>query len=205
MVDIAVLEPYGISVQELGSDSTTLLMYVPLNLVTDDTGGGRTAFAAHMLYYPAATAIPVQYVKLVWAVQAITDQCDTSAPDFPKDLGQYQQIRGNEDAKQSDYDAYYRTYCEDLAHRTADTPRVVQTYDDNWYLTGMSVREDHGLYVAAAYENPDAHPIYASPEEDLWNLSLGLGGSFLSQRDCEKPTAAPRSLTTRAMPPATIR
>ena len=90
MVDIAVLEPYGISVQELGSDSTTLLMYVPLNLVTDDTGGGRTAFAAHMLYYPAATAIPVQYVKFVWAVQAITDQCDTSAPDFPKDLEEYQ-------------------------------------------------------------------------------------------------------------------
>jgi hypothetical protein len=165
-------------------------MYVPLNLVTDDTGGGRTAFAAHLVYYPGATTIPIQYVKLVWAVQAITDQCVTP-DDFPKDLEEYREFIGDDEAEQEDYDAYYRTYCLDVAHRTADTPQVVQTYDDNWYLTGMSIREDHGLVVAAAYENPDAHAAYSSPEEDLWQLSLGLSGSFLSQRDCEKPTGAP--------------
>ena len=194
MVDLSALEPYGISVQELGSGSTstTLLMYVPLNLVTDDTGGGRTAFAAHMVYYPGSTTIPIQYVKLVWAVQAITDRCDTSDPDFPKDLDAYRKFTGNKKAEQEDYDAYYKTYCSDIAHRTADTPQVVQTYDDSWYLTGMSIREDHGLHVAAAYENPDTYQKpYAAPEEDLWQLSLGLSGSFLSQRDCEKPTGAP--------------
>ena len=196
MVDLSVLQPYGISVQELGRGSTTLLMYVPLNLVTDDTGGGRTAFAAHLVYYPGATTIPIQYVNLVWAVQAITDQCDTSDPEFPQDLEAYQEIPGNEKAKQEDYDAYYKSYCLDPAHRTADTPQVVQTYDDNWYLTGMSIREDHGMVVAAAYENPDTYTGYAlpdehQPEEDLWQLSLALSGSFLSQRDCEKPTAGP--------------
>ena len=185
MVDLSVLEPYGISVQELGSGSTTLLMYVPLNLVTDDTGGGRTAFAAHMLYYPGSTAIPVQYVKFVWVVQAVTDSCNTST--FPEDLDAYKETTGDKEAKQEDYDAAYRAHCADTANRTADTAQVVHTYDESWYLTGMSIREDHGMVVAAAYENPATHSAYAWPEEDLWQLSLGLSGSFLSQRDCEKP------------------
>ena len=63
----------------------------------------------------------------------------------------------------------------------------MQTYDEDWYLTGLSVREDHGMWVAAAYENPGApaNATYPQPEQDLWQLSLGLNASFLNQRDCE--------------------
>ena len=63
----------------------------------------------------------------------------------------------------------------------------MQTYDEDWYLSGLSVREDHGMWVAAAYENPEApaNAAYPQPEQDLWQLSLGLNASFLSQRDCE--------------------
>jgi hypothetical protein len=132
--------------------------------VTDDTGGGRTALAAPGLL-SGATTIPIEYVKLVWAVQAITDQCVTP-DDFPKDLEEYKEFSGNDEAKQEDYDAYYRTYCLDPAHRMVDTPQVVQTYDDNWYLTGMSIREDHGLR-AAAHENPDAHAAYPRRKRSL--------------------------------------
>ena len=194
MVDLSVLQPYGISVQELGNDSSTLEMYVPLNLVTDDTGGGRTAFAAHMLYYPDATAVGVEYVRFVWAVQAITDRCNTDT--FWDDLEDYRKGKGDDELTQEDYDRDYRAHCADVGNRTDDAVQVVQTYDDSWYLTGISIREDHGMYVAAAYENPDTYgnpqeQTYPTPEEDLWNLSLGLSGSFLSQRDCEKPTAAP--------------
>ena len=53
MVDQAVLAPYGIGLQETGSDAdTVVLAYVPLSMVNDDTTGGRTAFSARMPYWP---------------------------------------------------------------------------------------------------------------------------------------------------------
>ena len=134
-------------------------MYVPLNVVSDDTGGGKVAFLAHMLYWPGAanTWSTPQLARIVWAIQALTDQCDDS--EFPKNLEEYQDSNKEyEDATQDEYSAAYRAHC--ARHRTADELRVVQTYDEDWYLTGLSVREDHGMWVAAAYENPDRLPTH---------------------------------------------
>lgn len=66
MVDPAPLQPYGISVRE-ADESGTLLAYVPLNVQADDTGGGKAAFSARMIYWPGADAIweQAQYVRVV--------------------------------------------------------------------------------------------------------------------------------------------
>jgi hypothetical protein len=137
-------------------------------------------------------------------VQALGDQCDPA--DFPATLEEYQQSDPKgKDAGEDEYNAAYRAHC--VSHRTPDEVQIVQTYDDNWYVTGVSVREDHGMWVAAAYENPKApaNATYPQPENDLWELSLGLGGSFLNQRDCEKPTAALPVTYDAGNAPATIR
>ena len=91
MVDTSLLDPYGISVREADATrNTDLLMYVPLNVVSDDTGGGKMAFLAHMLYWPGAanTWSTPQLARIVWAVQALTDRCDDSG--FPDTLEEYQ-------------------------------------------------------------------------------------------------------------------
>jgi hypothetical protein len=45
MVNLSVLKPYNISMSERNTTlNTSVLMYVPLNVVYDDTGGSKTAF-----------------------------------------------------------------------------------------------------------------------------------------------------------------
>lgn len=61
---------------------------------------------------------------------------------------------------------------------------VVHTYDDTWFLTGFSVREDHGTDTALVYEDPNV-------DNDLNNdnvltlLTYGLDHSFMAGRDCD--------------------
>ena len=135
MVDTSLLEPYGITVSEADATrNTDLLMYVPLNVMSDDTGGGKVAFLAHMLYWPGAanTWSTPQLARIVWAIQAVTDRCDDSG--FPKTLEEYQDSNADyQEATQDEYSAAYRAHC--ARHRTADELRVVQTYDEDWYLT----------------------------------------------------------------------
>jgi hypothetical protein len=50
MVDTSVLDPYGITAHDQGDGSVVL--YVPLNVTADDTGGGKAAFQARVLYWP---------------------------------------------------------------------------------------------------------------------------------------------------------
>ena len=185
MVDPAPLEPYGISVNE--ASSTLLRMYVPLNLMGDDTGGGNPAFLAHILYWPG-TGNPwsgIEQARFIWVIQALMDNCDSK--DFPPTLADYQKT--HKDADEDDYNAAYRAWCS--THRTADEMQVAHVYDESWYLTGLSVREDHGVQVSAAYENPESawNKPYPQPENDLWQLSSGLNSAFLTQRDCETGSA----------------
>lgn len=167
LIDTSVLEPYGITVREVSTNTTTLLAYVPLNLVPDDTGGGRVAFSARMLYWPGTStnntwAQPQQF-RVVWAVQMLTDECDPTEAPADQDM---------------------TDWCAQAAYRTADQLQIVQTYDESWYVTGLAVREDHGLDVAIAYENTGKLTADLENQDALWMLSLGLGSSFISQRDC---------------------
>ncbi|MFP4395024.1 MAG: hypothetical protein ACLFTI_07145, partial [Anaerolineales bacterium] len=166
MIDPAPLTPYGISVREADQNGT-LLAYAPANLVKGANGGGKVAFASRLLYWPGAGRAweQPQDVRLVWVVEALTDWCDAE----------------NYTGSRDEFDAW----CQYPSNRTADQVQIVHTYDDEWYLTGLSVREDLGLDVAVAYEAPatDADP---SQIDALWHAARGLADVFVTGRDADE-------------------
>jgi uncharacterized repeat protein (TIGR01451 family) len=172
MVDASVLDPYGITVQD--RDDGAVVAYVPLNVAPDDTGGGKSAFQAHMVYWPGddSTWDEPQQMRIIWLVQMLTDSCNQDGFTTDKDP--------NTDPE--GYNAALRAWCEKKEHRTMDQIVPVQIYDESWYLTGLSVREDHGLDVAVAYVNPK---LATYDDDALWTLSWGLGQQFVPGRDCE--------------------
>jgi hypothetical protein len=50
------------------------------------------------------------------------------------------------------------------------------------YLTGMAVREDHGLSVGVVMENPNVPDRDPNYERHLWNVARGLDRTFLAGR-----------------------
>jgi hypothetical protein len=172
MVDASVLDPYGITVQD--RDDGAVVAYVPLNVAPDDTGGGKSAFQAHMVYWPGEdrTWDEPQQMRIIWLVQMLTDSCNQDGFTTDKDP--------NTDPE--GYNAALRAWCEKKENRTMDQIVPVQIYDESWYLTGLSVREDHGLDVAVAYVNPK---LATYDDDALWTLSWGLGQQFVPGRDCE--------------------
>ena len=166
MIDPAPLEIYGITVREKNDDGG-LLAYAPVSVVEDELGSHNVAFASRLMYevgsgWDAGAWGRAPEIRLVWLVQMLTDVCNPDGlPEDPTD----EEIAD---------------HCSDPANRTEQT-QFVHTYDDAWYLTGLSVREDHGLDVAIAYENPasDEHP---DNDDYLWLLAKGLEGSFVSGR-----------------------
>jgi hypothetical protein len=133
-LDKSKLEPYGVSVR-LRDETGDLLVYVPLNVVTDDTGGGRAAFSARMPYLPrAATWGQLHQVRVVWMVVMLIDSCKPVPPGTPE--------------------IQAAVWCYDVGHWVLDRQQPVHTYAEDWYLTGLEVREDHGLDVAIAWEDP---------------------------------------------------
>ena len=151
-LDTSKLVPYGVAVRPMNDDGD-LVVYVPLNLVQDETGGDRVAFSARMLYWPTITTTTqtadwglTQKVRVVWLVHMLTDRQDED--------GEW----------------------------VLDTPQVVRAYPEEWYLTGLAVREDHGLDVGITYEDPvnDDDLQYDDP---LWALAEGLEASFVAGRD----------------------
>ncbi len=178
MVDLTVLEPYGIGMlegDEQPGGGRTLLAYVPLNLVPDETNGGRTAFAARMVYWPGAANpwTAAEHVRVKWVLQMLTDECD----DTEFDLSEEYQKEHPED-----YDEQLKTWCEQAANRTMDHLQIVHEYDESYFVTGLVVSEDHGLDTAIAYLDPKAYP---ADDQNLWELSWGLGQMFLPGRNCE--------------------
>jgi len=177
MVDPEPLEAYGISVREV-DEAGTLTAYVPLNVVPDDTGGGKAAFSARMIYWPTrnATWQEAQSVRVVWLVQMLTDACDDSGF-VPSD-------EAEEDS--TVYTEEWEDWC--ASNRTSDQVQIVHIYDEEWFVTGMAVREDHGLDVAIAYEDPATDDdVYT--EDALWQLGWGLGNTFVLGRDCDDDNA----------------
>ena len=157
-LDTGDLDPYSITVRD--ADITgNLVAYVPLTLVTDESGGGLEAFSSRMIYHPEQGTNGVvdwgnaHEVRLMWLVQMITDACE------------------NED--------------DDPATCTrADTLSVIHVYEEEWQLTGLSVSEDHGLDVAILYEDP-AKDDNLSLDDQLWMVSWNMNNTFLRGRDCD--------------------
>ncbi|MBN1180206.1 MAG: tandem-95 repeat protein [Anaerolineae bacterium] len=175
MVDAAPLEVYGVSVREK-DENGTLLAYVPLNMVNDDTGGARAAFAGRMFYQPGSGGWGnTQKMRLVWLVQMLTDWCDTE---------------GFTPSSDENADEELTAWCSESTHRVERT-QVVHTYYEDWRLAGLAVREDHGAAVAIAHEDPttDQHP---DNDDYLWMLAKGLEASFVTGR---KGTGGQRDIT----------
>src|SRR5690606_9920371 len=68
-------------------------------------------------------------------------------------------------------------------------PQVIHSYYDTWSLTGLNVREDHGVDVAFIHEDPAVDPDLQS-DDALVRLSTGLDRTFLAGRDCDTQTAS---------------
>jgi hypothetical protein len=62
--------------------------------------------------------------------------------------------------------------------------QIVHTYDESWVLTGLDVREDHGVEMAIAFEDP-ATDADLEEDQNLWALAYGLDQTWLAARDCD--------------------
>jgi len=128
--------------------------YIPLQLVTVERGDREVAFYGKMIYLPTDTWGEAHEVRLVWVIQALVDVCEEV-----------------EDGICTEYSERNRL-------------QVLHAYDDEWYLTGLSVREDHGTDVAAVYEDPDVDD-NLDDDSNLFLLAYGLESTFLAGRTGE--------------------
>ncbi len=149
------LDHYGISVMDLDDEGNSKAIYIPLQLVAETQGDARVAFDGRMLYQPGEQWGKAQQVRMVWAVQALVDVCDEYKDNACMHYSQYNDVR------------------------------VMHTYDDEWQLTGLKVREEHGTDYAAIYEDPDIDDD-RNDDSVLTRLAYGLEQTFLAGRDCEQ-------------------
>ncbi|MEI2688380.1 MAG: hypothetical protein V9H69_01165 [Anaerolineae bacterium] len=145
----------GIAVRPLSSAANSpKVVYVPLSLAQEPNSEERVAFYGKMLYRPGTTWGAAQQVRLVWVVQMLLDNC-------------------------AEYDG---GVC--ISYDSVNSIQPVQTYYDQWKLTGLNIRENRGVDFAVILEDP---AVAAPPEPDsvLTPLSVALDGAFLSARDCD--------------------
>ncbi|MFQ5434829.1 MAG: hypothetical protein ACE5FD_08130, partial [Anaerolineae bacterium] len=150
---------YQITVRK-ADEQGNLLAYVPVNLVREQADNSPVAFTARMYYRPTDIGFgKTQQARLVWVVQAITDSCK------PAPSGQ-----------SSD------EWCADKNNWVTNPPTILHTYSDDWYLTGLTVKEDLGLEAGIIYENPQFSGRNPNYEENLWWLAYGLDQTFIAGR-----------------------
>ncbi len=154
------LTPYNISVNNLTNDGSQKVVYVPLSLVTDEQTGARVAFSGRMRYLPSGGWPTPHDVRLAWVVQALTDiPCNHSDPQ----------------------DVANGCAADNYIH---NAPQVLQSYYDDFTLTGLNVSEQHGAKTALIYEDPAVDP-NLKDDEALATLAYGLDSSFLAGRDAD--------------------
>jgi len=157
-LDTAQTDNFGIAVKKL-NEQGDLAVYVPLNVVRDPVSKSPVAFAGRMLYWlQDASFGQAHRARLVWLVSALVDVCTIATSNVN-----------------------YDTLCQDPANWTTEI-QTVQGYSDDWYLTGLEVREDHGLKVGVLFENPDLPPRADGYESDLWTMAQDLEQTFLGGR-----------------------
>ncbi|NJK80869.1 MAG: hypothetical protein HC914_13610 [Chloroflexaceae bacterium] len=150
------LAEYGISISNLEEDEAGNLsgkvVYVPLNVQTNEKTGERVAFTARMLYNPESSVWGNAHdVRLTWLIQVLTDDCE--------------QVDNNQCVE-------YRRY---------NQTRIAHSYYADWHLTGLTIAEERGTNVAAIYEDP-AVDTNLREDDALWLLAAGLDGAFLIPR-----------------------
>jgi Bacterial TSP3 repeat len=158
MVDADALQAFGIWVKE-ADVSGTLVAYAPLAMVADETGGGRVAFNAQMLYQMGNAGWNDPHrIRAVWLIQALGDMCR------PAPAGTDVEV-----------------WCSNAANWTVNEPRVVHVYYDSWLLTGVDVREEHGARAAVIFEDP-ATDLDPNLDDNVLKIAQGLDSSFIAGR-----------------------
>ncbi|HHW87945.1 MAG TPA: hypothetical protein GX400_17290, partial [Chloroflexi bacterium] len=150
------LTPFNISVNDFTTDGQTKVVYIPLNIVTDDKSGQRVAFSGQMRYLPTGNWLNPHQVRLAWVVQTLVDMpCDKDV-DTSAD-------------------------CQADGYRN-NVPQMLQTYYGNWTLTGLNVREEHGTDMAIIFEDP-AVDDNVKDDTALWALAHVFDQHFVIGRD----------------------
>jgi len=157
-LDSDMLSDYSIDVSQDDSDGS-LYAYVPLTQLNDPVGDAPVAWAGRMVYLPnTATWGQSHQVKLIWLVTMLVDTCDTTGLSDPKDQ------------------EAYSAWCEGTTHWVTNQ-QVVQTYYEDFKLTGLNVTEEHGSKTAVIAQTDALSTHY---ERNLWQLSNGLQGTFIT-------------------------
>ncbi|MCO6453542.1 MAG: hypothetical protein J5I90_22360 [Caldilineales bacterium] len=161
-----ILTAYNISLSDLTTDGTAYgpvigkVAYVPLVLVSDDATGGRVAFSARIPYLPGGAWGNAHKIRMVWSVQMLTDiPCDPT--DQESVVMGCMAVPGDPESGL----IYNR-------------PQVVQSYGDEWYVTGANVTEDQGVKTAIVFEDP-AVDTNLHRDTVLWPLYYDLDEAFL--------------------------
>ncbi|MFQ5420124.1 MAG: hypothetical protein ACE5EY_07150, partial [Anaerolineae bacterium] len=158
-LDTSAAARYQIIVRKK-DEQGNLLAYVPVSLVREQENNSPVAFAARMYYRPTAAGFGLtQQARLVWLVQGITDSCTPPNDATPRDA-----------------------WCAIDNNWTTNPPTILHTYYDDWYLTGLTVKEDHGLEAGVIYEDPKFSGRNPNYEENLWWLAYGLDQTFIAGR-----------------------
>lgn len=147
-------DSYSISTQELSETTGEKVAYVPLQVVTESIGDKSVAFYGRMAYDPASQWGNAHEVRVVWLVQALLDECDE----------------------------YKDQVC--ITYGSYNEAQVVHSYDEEWYLSGMYVREDGGATTGIVYEDPDADTDRYT-DGPLYLLAHGLQSTYLAGRDSD--------------------
>ncbi|MCP4164656.1 MAG: LamG domain-containing protein [Chloroflexi bacterium] len=166
-----ILKAYNISLSDLTQDGTAhtpvigKVAYVPLVMVSDSATGGRVAFSAHIPYLPTANWGSAHEMRMVWSVQVLTDiPCDPN------------------DQAAIDKEGCMAVPGDPAKGLIYNRPQVVQSYGDEWYLTGANVTEDIAVRTATAFEDPATdNDLYS--DDALWPLLFGLDEAFLTDAD----------------------
>lgn len=164
------LQQLGITVRPKSTDGT-LLAYVPLNSVRDPITGDPVAFSARMLYQPFTSDFgPAHKVRLIWLIQGMQDSCTAVPASFEP---------GKPDAERRE------SWCKNTANWRTDPSAVLHSYYDRFTVADLVVREDRGVAVAAAFQEPAtfADPAGALPfAQHVFNLARGLDQTFMAGR-----------------------
>ncbi|NJN15884.1 MAG: hypothetical protein HC822_06140, partial [Oscillochloris sp.] len=145
------LQAQGVTIRQ--ADTSSVVAYVPLSIVTDQQTGERVAMSGRMLYRGTPGWGGAHRVRLVWAVQMRNDD-----PNGQNNVAS-----------------------------------VVQTYTgEAWTLTGLQVREDHGVNGALVYADPAVQSDPVARDDALFALINGLDRTFMRGRSDLTPAELSR-------------